>query len=51
MSNPLQRSAGRDEVEIPRSKEYDLAELVKKITPQNLHREFDFGDPVGKEVW
>ena len=38
-------------VEVLRLEEYDLAELVKKITPENLHREFDFGDPVGKEAW
>lgn len=51
MTNRLQRNAGRDEVEVPRAAEYDLVELVKKITPDNLHSEFDFGDPVGKEVW
>jgi len=38
-------------VEVLRLEEYDLAELVKKITPENLHRELCFGDPAGKEVW
>lgn len=28
-----------------------LKDLVKKITPQNRHSEFDFGKPVGKEIW
>jgi antitoxin MazE len=30
--------------------EYDLAELVKQITDENLHDEADFGRPVGKEA-
>ena len=33
------------------SKEYDLSELLKRITPENLHEETDFGRPVGKEAW
>jgi len=28
-----------------------LDELLDKITTENLHREFDWGEPVGKEVW
>jgi antitoxin MazE len=32
-------------------KEYTLSELLKGITPQNLHEEADFGGPVGKEAW
>ena len=31
-------------------KEYDLAELVAQITPENLHEEIDFGWPAGKKV-
>jgi antitoxin component of MazEF toxin-antitoxin module len=46
-----QRSAGGTAIKSARPEEYDVAELVKKITPENLHREFDFGDPVGKEAW
>lgn len=30
--------------------EYDLAELLAGITPENIHEEADFGAPVGKEV-
>jgi len=33
-----------------RAKAYDLASLVAGITEQNLHREADFGGPVGKEL-
>lgn len=28
-----------------------LKELVAKITPENIHREFDLGKSVGKEIW
>jgi antitoxin MazE len=27
---------------------YRLEDLVKRITPSNLHKEFDFGGPVGR---
>jgi antitoxin MazE len=28
-----------------------LKELVAGITPDNIHQEVDWGEPVGKEVW
>ncbi len=28
-----------------------LTELVRAITPENLHRESDWGAPAGKELW
>jgi antitoxin MazE len=28
-----------------------LEELVAKITPENVHREQDWGKPVGAEIW
>jgi antitoxin MazE len=30
--------------------DYSLKDLVRGITPQNLHDEVDFGYPVGKEL-
>jgi antitoxin MazE len=40
-----------DELEEPvQPKTYDLAELPKQITPENLHEEADFGPPLGKEM-
>lgn len=30
---------------------YTLEELVKGITKKNRHKEFDWGKPMGKEVW
>ena len=32
-------------------KEYSLEKLLKGVTKNNLHGEFDTGEPVGKEVW
>jgi len=28
---------------------YDLSQLVEEINPENIHSEYDFGQPVGKE--
>jgi antitoxin MazE len=30
---------------------YRLEDLVKQITPKNLHGETETGTPVGREVW
>jgi antitoxin MazE len=37
-------------IEPAQREEYDLAELVKGITRENLHDEANFGKPVGKEA-
>jgi antitoxin MazE len=34
-----------------RRKRRTLKELVSAITPENLHSEADWGQPVGKELW
>ena len=34
-----------------RHKEYDVAELVERITGGNLYEEIDFGSPTGKQAW
>ncbi|MFZ0978113.1 MAG: AbrB/MazE/SpoVT family DNA-binding domain-containing protein [Candidatus Acidiferrales bacterium] len=47
----VREESGRIIIEPERRKEYDLDELVKAITPENLHEEVDLGGPVGKEVW
>jgi len=46
----VREESGRIVIEPARRKEYDLAELVKGITRENLHDEADFGKPVGKEA-
>lgn len=30
---------------------YTLEELLAGVTDENIHEEFDWGRPVGKEVW
>ena len=30
---------------------YRLEDLVKRITPKNVHGEIDAGGPTGREVW
>lgn len=47
----VREESGRIVIEPVQRKEYDLAELVKGITRENLHREIDFGGPAGKEAW
>ena len=51
-ASPMNRfkSLARRIINVPR-KEYDISELLKRITPENLHEEADFGRPVGKEAW
>jgi len=44
----VREESGRIVIEPAQRKEYDLAELVKRITRENLHDEADFGRPVGK---
>jgi antitoxin MazE len=32
-------------------KKVNLDELIAGITPDNVHKEVDWGRPVGKEIW
>ena len=34
-----------------RKKKYDLAEMLAKVSPENLHSEVGFGPPAGREEW
>ncbi len=43
--------SGRIVIEPVRRKAYNLNELVKGITRENLHAEVAFGGAVGKEAW
>jgi antitoxin MazE len=47
----VREESGRIVIELVRRKEYDLTELVKGITRENLHAEVALGGPVGKEAW
>ena len=44
-------SNGRIILEPVAAPEFDLAELLAQVTPENLHGEIDFGAPVGKEAF
>lgn len=46
----VREESGRIVIEPAQRKEYDLSELVRRITRENLHDEADFGKPVGKEA-
>lgn len=45
----IQILAGRIGHRIER--ERSLNEMLDKITPDQLHDEIDFGEPVGREIW
>jgi antitoxin MazE len=49
---PVQVSAkaGRIIIEPARPK-YKLKDLLAQITPENMHSEVDWGEPVGDEEW
>jgi antitoxin MazE len=47
----VREESGRIVIEPARHKEYDVDELVKRITRGNLHKEVDFGSPTGREAW
>ena len=47
----VREESGRIVIEPVRRKEYDVAEIVQRITRRNLHKEVDFGAPVGNEAW
>jgi len=46
----VREESGRVVIEPAQRKEYDLTELVKRITPMNVHNEVDFGKAMGKEA-
>jgi antitoxin MazE len=47
----FREESGRIVIEPPERKEFKLDELLRGITKKNVHREGDFGAPVGREVW
>jgi antitoxin MazE len=44
-------TSGRLVAESAAVKRPTLEELLAKVTPENLHGEWDVGPPVGREVW
>jgi antitoxin MazE len=47
----IREEGGRIVIEPVRAKTYQLNDLLKGITKDNLHEAVDFGMPEGKEVW
>ncbi len=47
----VREEAGRIVIEPVRQKTYELAKLLKGITPKNRHAAVDFGPAMGNEVW
>ena len=46
------REASQTKGKSPKShSEMTLDELIANITPENRHEVFDWGPPVGKEIW
>ena len=46
----VREDKGRVVIEPIAHEEYDLADLLAGITPENIHDEVDFGGPVGNEA-
>jgi antitoxin MazE len=34
-----------------RPRRYALTELLKRVTPDNIHAEISSGEPIGRETW
>ena len=34
-----------------RTRKYVLSDLLKKVSPRNMHREVSMGEAVGREAW
>ena len=46
----VREEGGRIVIEPVRPSEFELATLLARITPENVHREVAFGAAVGKEI-
>jgi antitoxin MazE len=42
---------GKIVLEVKGTKRYSLRKLLAKVKRTNIHREFEPGPPVGKEIW
>ena len=42
---------GKIILEVKAKKRYSLRNLLAKVKRPNFHREFEAGQPVGKEIW
>jgi antitoxin MazE len=50
--DPVELNVAADALQVrPARPRYRLADLMRKVTPANRHKETDWGTPQGKEVW
>ena len=42
---------GKIILEVKGTKRYSLRKLLARVKRTNIHREFESGSPVGKEIW
>jgi len=47
----VREERGRIVIEPKHKKDFDISELVRGITADNMHAAVDTGSPVGREVW
>lgn len=47
----IREESGRIVIEPVRQKTYQLGDLLRGVTQDNIHQEIDFGVPEGKEIW
>ena len=47
---PSEYDEQRDATDTQLPREYDLFDLMAKVTEENLHAPVDFGPPVGREA-
>ena len=47
----IQVQRGKIVIEPNAPSEFLLDDLIAQITTKNLHTEFDFGAPAGREIW
>lgn len=47
----ITQSGSKLTIEPKPSAKMTLEEMLEGVTPENVHGEFDWGPPVGKEVW
>jgi len=49
---PVELSVDADTLVVrPARRRYRLADLLRRVTPENVHPETDCGQRVGREVW
>ncbi len=47
----LEQTEDKILISIPKNKKIDLEELFKKYKGNNLSKEFEWDEPVGREIW